>query len=348
VSGWLERRRRAEMTRRAEVMRLAPVRVRFRAALAADDGDVRVCASVGPQGQVVALWSAAADQSALTPATEQPGWATFPDPVATRPVPVRVTVHDPGPVTVARIRGLRVAHVTVQPLPSGRFLVVGARSRWRRDGPDRNAVIYGSDGHVVAEAVLGDGIEHVFATSDGHIWAGYFDEGVYGNFGWGTPDSDAPVGACGLARFTPDLQLDWRYPSHVDRPWGAISDCYALNVADTDVWACYYTAWPIVRIRGGNVSSWHNTVTAARAIAVHDARVALYGGYAPDRDRLVAGELSPGGLQVTGEYRVVLPDGAPIPARTQVIGRGTCLHFLTGTSWYQLTVPDVPVAPASA
>jgi hypothetical protein len=184
-------------------MGLPVLPTRFRAALSGEDGEVRVCASVGPQGQVVALWSRPGDRSALTPVTEQPGWATFPDPVASRPVPVRVSVQDPDPVTAALIPELAVGHVTVQPLPSGRFLIVGSRSRWRADGPDRNAVIYDGDGHVVAQAVLGDGIEHAFAASDGHVWAGYFDEGVYGNFGWGHPGGDPPVGASGLARFSP-------------------------------------------------------------------------------------------------------------------------------------------------
>lgn len=32
--------------------------VRFRAALAGDDDEVRVCASVGPEDQVIALWAA--------------------------------------------------------------------------------------------------------------------------------------------------------------------------------------------------------------------------------------------------------------------------------------------------
>jgi ribA/ribD-fused uncharacterized protein len=55
----------------------------------------------------------------------------------------------------------------------------------------------------------------------------------------------------GEVRFSPGLQRDWQYPSHADQPWGAISDCYALNVTDTHVWACYYTDWPVVRIRDG-------------------------------------------------------------------------------------------------
>jgi hypothetical protein len=43
-----------------------------------------------------------------------------------------------------------------------------------------------------------------------------------------------------------------------------------------------------------------------------------------------------------GEYRVVLPHGEPLPQGTRVIGRGSRLHFLTGTSWYQLDVDDIP------
>jgi hypothetical protein len=134
-----------------------------------------------------------------------------------------------------------------------------------------------------------------------------------------------PVGACGLARFSPGLQRDWQYPSHADQSWGAISDCYALNVTDTDVWACYYTDWPVVRIRDGAVTSWPSTVAGTRALAMYDDRVALYGGYGPDQDRLATGQLTANGVQVTGKYRVVLPGGQPIPARTQVIGRW-CLN----------------------
>jgi hypothetical protein len=60
--------------------------------------------------------------------------------------------------------------------PGDRFVVVGARSRWRRDGPDRNAVLYDAQGQVVSGYVLGDDIGHVLATSTGQVWVGYFDE----------------------------------------------------------------------------------------------------------------------------------------------------------------------------
>ena len=43
-----------------------------------------------------------------------------------------------------------------------------------------------------------------------------------------------------------------------------------------------------------------------------------------------------------GQYRAVLPDRQPLSPGVQVIGSGSCLHLLTGTSWYQLDVGDIP------
>jgi hypothetical protein len=149
-------------------------------------------------------------------------------------VAARITVHTPELAAVTPIEDLRLAHITVQPMPGDRFLVVGARCRWRPEGPDHNAVLYGADGQVVSEHVLGDGIGHVLATSAGQVWAGYFDEGIYGNYGWGRADTEEPVGAYGIVRFSPGLEPAWHYPKYTEvGPWDAISDCYALNVDDS-------------------------------------------------------------------------------------------------------------------
>jgi hypothetical protein len=90
------------------------------------------------------------------------------------------------------------------------------------------------------------------------------------------------------------------------------------------------------------VTGWHNDIKGASALAVAGSRVALFGGYGPDYDRLALAELAADRAQPAGEYRVVLPGGEPIPAGTQVIGRGSRLHFLTGSSWYQLGMDDIP------
>lgn len=176
----------ADAARRAEVMALPVVRVRHHAHLVAPrPGDVRLCASVGPSGEVVALWSKAEDLSALRSVTVGSDGAAFPDSRALRPVGAQVTVHVPDTAVVTEIAGLTVAFPTVQPLPGDRVLVVGARCRWLPGGPERNAVVYGPDGAVLGERTLGDGIEHVLTSRRGEVWVGYFDEGVYGNRGRG-------------------------------------------------------------------------------------------------------------------------------------------------------------------
>ncbi len=262
----------------------------------------------------------------------------FPDPRTPRPVTVQVTVYQPEPVATVVIEDLTLAYPRVQTLPGGRVLVVGVRCRWRPDGPERNAVVYDADGQVLVERTLGDGIEHVMATADRHVWVGYFDEGVYGNFGWGGP-GPTPVGAPGLVRFSPELEPDWAFPSHSDHPWGAIDDCYALNVDGDAVWACYYSDFPLVRIHAGAVTWWHNQIASgARALMVAHAWVALYGGYGPERDRLVLARLDADHLRPVAEYRVVRPDGLPMPDDTAVYGRGPDLHLFTGRDWYQLNL----------
>ncbi|MFG1891110.1 hypothetical protein ACGFIR_25000 [Micromonospora sp. NPDC049051] len=306
------------------------------------EGDVLVSASIGPAGELVALWSNAADEAALRSVTTQPGWATFPDPATDRPVPVRVSRQTGDAVDVMSLPGLTLAHPTAQPLPGGRMLVVGARCRWRPDGPDRNGVIYDSNGRIEAQATLGDGIEHVLTTTSGDVWVGYFDEGVYGNYGWGSGDAPPPLGNMGLVRFSPELEPTWRFPSHVDNDAGAIDDCYALNVSDDATWTCYYSGFPIVRIHGDDVTGWRNQTDGAKALAVAGTRIGLLGGYGQQHDRFVVGELDGETMRVVGTHRLVLPDGTPLPAHVTVVGRGPVLHLITAERWHQLNLDHVP------
>jgi hypothetical protein len=257
-------------------------------------------------------------------------------------VPARVVVkgpHSPGTVTVTELSGVSVAHPSVQPLPDGQVLLVGARCQWHPAGPDRNAVIYDDAGQVVRESTLGDGIEHVQVTASGHIWVGYFDEGIFGNYGWAGPGPE-PLGSAGLVRFGPDLKPQWSFPTD-----GAVAadicDCYALNVTDHDVWTCYYTDFPVVRVRDGVVTAWRTTVDGARALAVDRTTVAFVGGYGKDADRVLLVELADDHVRVTHRGRLRLPDGKRLPDDAVVQGRGPVLHVIAGRRWYQLTVEQL-------
>ena len=317
------------------------LRLRHRGAVTGLRGDVLVCASVGPADELVGVWTAPEDRQAVTATTVSAGGVSFPEPYAARPVAARITVHTPGLASVTPIADLALAYITVQPMPGERFLVIGARCRWRRDDPDRNAVLYDADGHIVGEYVLGDGITHVQATAAGEVWAGYFDEGIYGSYGWGRADSDDPVGASGIVRFSPALEPVWRYPHHSQTGQEAISDCSALNVDGTSAWACYDPGYPVVRIRDDMVTSWPNPGGGAWALAVAGSRVALATGSGLQHDLISVTQLGTGAEPVTG-HRLVLPGGQRLPSGVQVIGRGPRLHYLTGTDWYHLDIADVP------
>lgn len=343
VDDWERDFKAQEERRRAEVMALPTLAVTHRATLTPPmDGDVLVTASIGPNGEAIAVWSSAEGKRALTATTTEPGWATFPNARASRPTSVRITRHNGSdPVEVVELADLALAHVTVQPLPHGRVLVVGARCHWRADsGAERNAAVYDADGTLVLEQTLGDGIEHVLTTAGGAVWVGYFDEGVFGNYGWGDTNSPEPIGAAGLIRFTADLQVDWRFP-YEGHPWGTIDDCYALNVDGETAWACYYTDFPLVRIDDNAMTGWRNDLAeGVKAVVVGERTVGLFGGYGADRDRLLVASLGDSELTALGEYRLVLPDGSPLPPGL-IVARGTRLHLWAGQDWYGLSLADL-------
>jgi hypothetical protein len=249
-------------------------------------------------------------------------------------------MHAPELKSVMSITGLGLANFTVQPLPDGNILLVGRRCYWRPEGADRNAVVYGADGRVLAREVFGDGIAHVLADSSGHTWVGYTDEGIYGNFGWGNQGSPAPIGSSGLVRWSPDLRMTWRHPGRTSQ-YGVMDACSALNVDGTTAWTCYDSDYPIVKIEDGELAGWKNQIRRASALAVDGTRAALLGAFR----RLTVGELRAGRFEPRSEYRLVLPDGSPLPSHAEVVARGGTAHIITDDDWYQLSIRDLPREP---
>lgn len=74
-------------------MSLPVLRVRHHGVIGGNDGDVLVCASVGPAGEAVAVWTAPDGLGPVTSTTVSAAGASFPDPAADRPVAARITVH---------------------------------------------------------------------------------------------------------------------------------------------------------------------------------------------------------------------------------------------------------------
>jgi hypothetical protein len=213
----------------------------------------------------------------------------------------------------------------VQPYPGG-ILLAAARCPRRPEGAERNAVALDWKGLELRRLTLGDGIQDIRVAGDGMIWTSYFDEGVFGNYGWGRPGPE-PIGASGLVAFTQQGKVQWSYDSDAAGT-DSICDAYAMNVAgDDDVWLYFYTEFPIVRITGGEYRAWKFGVGGARAIAIRDKRVVLSGDYNRlGLARIV--DLREDGTAVVQEEVTIEDEGGGPMEGARVCGVGSRLFFL--------------------
>ena len=167
---------------------------RLKADLAAVVGSQKIIASsIGPTGEACMLVVAPKYEKEPFGCEERNGFAIFPFSKPKRSYPATFIRFDGGLIQRTELLNVNIAFPSVQPLPNGEVLLVGARCHYRKGDPEQNAIVCSPEGEIVRSFVLGDGINDVQTTSDGMIWVSYFDEGVFGNYGW-----DKPMGASGL------------------------------------------------------------------------------------------------------------------------------------------------------
>jgi hypothetical protein len=159
-------------------------------------------------------------------------------------------------------------------LPTQEILLVCARCRY--GGPDlidQNAVIVGRDGVYRRGFTMGDGIRGIALAPNRSIWASYFDEGVYGNYGW-----KKPIGKPGLLRWNMQGKQTWAYEP--PKGMSEISDCYAMNLdVAGNCWICYYGDFPLVKIgTDGKLQTWKSPIRYSNTLHVHDDLILMDGG----------------------------------------------------------------------
>ncbi|MBR0895140.1 hypothetical protein JQ616_09300 [Bradyrhizobium tropiciagri] len=219
---------------------------------------------------------------------------------------------------------LTFPHVDI--FPDGRVLVAGPRCAWRGEGDfDLNGAIIQPETGTTTRILLGDGISSAQIDGLGRIWVGYFDEGVFGNFGWGGMNGAAPVGAAGLVCFSDSGEKLWEFPERSAR---AISDCYALNVSGTDATVFYYTDFPICTIGEGYKLTFRKTnLAGCNALAVSETEALLSGKYNDPPDAAYRGKLTPHELSDIKRLRMIMPDGS-VRSEGQLTARGNSFyHF---------------------
>ncbi|MCW4463571.1 hypothetical protein OK349_17830 [Sphingomonas sp. BT-65] len=219
------------------------------------------------------------------------------------------------------------AHPIVDQMADGRWLVAASRA----EEGEKNGRIHAADGRMERKMILGDGIENLLCSTDGTIWVGYFDEGV---FGGPNRDGSWPVSSGGIVQFDAFGTPLWSFNEQV-RENHSIADSYAMTLSGTDLWACFYTDFPIARISGGEPVFWSNSVAGAKAIAVKDDIVMLGGGYSDDANRITLVKLDGKSSRELGSLRHARGRGG---GAGLLQGRGSVMHLVRDGVWSKVSV----------
>ena len=231
--------------------------------------------------------------------------------------------------------------------PDGRWLVAVSRS-----AEEPLSRIIGPEGGEVRRLQLGDGVEHVQIDEAGHVWVGWFDEGVFGNQGlfgdrmtWSYPGLSEPPSRFGLAAFDEHGSL----VAHA--PYGVgiigIADCDALTVMGRTAWACTYTGFPVLSVTVGQPSRrWATKLMGPKAIAVRPPYVLAAGGYEPSVVGLGPGSDCVALVRLDGERGETVAEWR-LPFKTHdwrevelLNGRGETLHAVRDGVWHRWRIGD--------
>ena len=306
-----------------------PLYVDFEQAL---QGASLISVCIGPDTHLYAL----ARQGSADDKQVGAGGAIFPKIRPDSPKDFIVLVYDGSQFKNIAIPRQTLNYHFAQPLPNEELLLVCARSQHRgTNDHDLNGRVFDSEGHQIREFLLGDGIADVQTTADGRIWTSYFDEGVFGNFGW-----DEPVGSNGLRCWSSEGELVYEYEPEAEDEDSFIADCYALNVSsDEHTWIYFSTEFPLVRITGQySRSTWRPSVDGSNAVAVWQDWALFQGGY-NDHDTFELYKLDADGrcsrvalFRFSDERSRKTLDG------TRATGRGCLMHLIEGTRVYRINL----------
>jgi hypothetical protein len=220
----------------------------------------------------------------------------------------------------------------VQPLGDDLLLVFARCFRKSETDIEKNARLFGRDGVLKTEMVLGDGIEHLQVAPDQTIWVAYFDEGIFGNFGW-----EQPLGASGLVQWSQNGNRLYEYSPTAGL--GPIYDCYAMNVDfGGDVWCCYYMDFPLVRLRGGEIrEAWQSPVTGASSFAIDPPFALFYGSFDGEHEFTLVELSTQGAAKVVGGFIACDEDGQPLKV-DRAESRGPAIHLVSGDFVYTVGI----------
>ena len=197
----------------------------------------------------------------------------------------------------------------IRPVPDGSFLLLGSRCECSKThGPEKNAVFVDIKGNVLREFTFGDGIADCIVRDDGIIITSYFDEGVFGNYGW-----KDPIGYSGVCAWTTDGEIIWRADS-------GIVDCYAVNTdEDGNLWYYFYMPFLLVRTDFKTEKEVNPRIKGADRFAViSNGRFLIMDGGYDDQNSLFVSRITGSRIRNKEKLEFVREDGTAVPAEPKV------------------------------
>ena len=149
-----------------------------------------VSASVSLKGEALFLYIEKKARSLVHRQTEDDGFAIFPVPDMGAAFRYKLVLKDGEFSREFDLPPFEFAFPNVDVFADGSVVIVGSRCQWRsKDDYDVNAMIVDMETGQQTRFLAGDGVQDIGVDGQDRIWISYFDEGVYGNFGWGSLDS---------------------------------------------------------------------------------------------------------------------------------------------------------------
>ncbi|MBK5074488.1 hypothetical protein I2492_16100 [Budviciaceae bacterium CWB-B4] len=218
----------------------------------------------------------------------------------------------------------------VQMLDDQHILLVGARCHYNHGDPEKNAEVYNLDGQRVRRFTLGDGIEDINVTADSAIWVSYFDEGVFGNYGWGQP-----LGQYGLVKFDQEGNILWQAEQF------DICDCYAVNAeSEHSFWFYYYSDFHLVHLNKLQATSYRVPVQGSHAFALCHPYLVMGGGYGKN-DNFHVFKFNASSLKETAKLSFTDSDGKSLKQCVYNMRGNRVIAFNQNGIYYTILTPDL-------
>ena len=210
--------------------------------------------------------------------------------------------------------------------------LLGSRCEHRGENDyDLNGLIFDPSTGDVSRFLAGDGISHLGVDGQDRLWVGYFDEGVYGSFGWGSEGQPEPIGSSGLNCFNRSGKIIWRHDGQND---GMIDDCYALNVGEASTHYYFYSDFHLGTVKGDWRTNYRATdVSGSQYFAITDGLAVFTQQYDDAPDVISVAKISDQECRTLEKRHLVLPDGGNLE-NGQLFARNDALHYIDEENWY--------------